>query len=401
MANYNVGISAAYDSEFGFQLFIGGTGVQLVAGDTLTFSASFNGYSGTASVSNFSSGVFTNTSNLSLTNGQSAVKTIKSGATLGSFSLTFSATAQSAQSKSFSVISSVDTTPNAFSFTDITDAAPSVLYNHNSFIVSGINAAATISISGNGAQFAVNNSTTGWRTTSTTVSNGDRVYVRMNSSSLYNTTVSTTLTIGGVSDVWSIKTVLDPGNGLLIPLGISSGGISASDIMGLFGGATFEIDKYYKGGGRVPNISQNAAIPTSGAIAFSNFYSSYSSLYFTKYPGGMFAGRDTGATPGGSLTLTSEDVSHYTIGYGPDMRDNIEVRHTILSSSFADANYSITPSNYTSWRSASRQLTFSANVSGTVDKEYNISVKVEIRHKLKPTYIISATFNMYLSFFGL
>jgi hypothetical protein len=42
-----------------------------------------------------------------------------------------------------------------------------------------------------------------------------------------------------------------------------------------FGGTVpHSLSEYYRGGGLVPNVSQNAAIPTSGAIAMGNFYGS-------------------------------------------------------------------------------------------------------------------------------
>ena len=51
--------------------------------------------------------------------------------------------------------------------------------------------------------------------------------------------------------------------------------ISIQTIVNEFGGtAPHSLNEYYRGGGLVPNIPQNAAIPTSGTIAMSNFYGS-------------------------------------------------------------------------------------------------------------------------------
>lgn len=53
----------------------------------------------------------------------------------------------------------------------------------------------------------------------------------------------------------------------------SSGVISLNDIQTEFGGTNpIGLDEYYRGGSNVPNITANNSIPTSGAIALSNFY---------------------------------------------------------------------------------------------------------------------------------
>lgn len=61
-----------------------------------------------------------------------------------------------------------------------------------------------ISISGNGGQYSINNGS--FTALSGTVNNGDTVVLRQATSSTGSTTASTTLTIGGVSDTWSVTT---------------------------------------------------------------------------------------------------------------------------------------------------------------------------------------------------
>lgn len=54
----------------------------------------------------------------------------------------------------------------------------------------------------------------------------------------------------------------------------ASGAISLGDIQTEFGGSNpASLDEYYRGGTYVPNIVSTQSIPTSGAIAMSNFYS--------------------------------------------------------------------------------------------------------------------------------
>lgn len=101
-----------------------------------------------------------------------------------------------------------DTTPNAFGFTDQTGVALNTPITSNAITVSGIDAAAPISISA-GGQYRINGGA--WTAVAGTVSNGDTVELQRTSSASNATGVDTPLTIGGVSDVWTITTVAGAG----------------------------------------------------------------------------------------------------------------------------------------------------------------------------------------------
>ncbi|MEE2001165.1 hypothetical protein QWY20_06835 [Alkalimonas sp. MEB108] len=88
-----------------------------------------------------------------------------------------------------------NTQPNAFSFTAQSDVEPGATVTSNSITVSGINAAATISIQ-NG-EYSVNNGD--FAAGSATVNNAAQIRVRHQASSQFATSQTTTLTIGGVS----------------------------------------------------------------------------------------------------------------------------------------------------------------------------------------------------------
>jgi hypothetical protein len=96
-----------------------------------------------------------------------------------------------------------DTTPDAFSFTDQTDVPLSTLITSNTITVAGINSSSPISITG--GQYSVNGGT--YTASAGTVNNGDTVSVRQTSSASFNTTTNATLTIGGVSDSFSVTTL--------------------------------------------------------------------------------------------------------------------------------------------------------------------------------------------------
>ncbi len=54
----------------------------------------------------------------------------------------------------------------------------------------------------------------------------------------------------------------------------SSGTITFAQLQTEFGGSNpISLNEYYRGGAYVPNITANNAVPTSGAISLSNFYS--------------------------------------------------------------------------------------------------------------------------------
>ena len=101
-----------------------------------------------------------------------------------------------------SVLIPPDTTPDVFSFAPITNAIASTLITSNVVTISGINAAAPISIVG--GEYAVGSAA--FTTAPSTVSNGQQVKVRRTASSASNGVASATLTVGGVSAIFTITT---------------------------------------------------------------------------------------------------------------------------------------------------------------------------------------------------
>lgn len=126
--------------------------------------------------------------------------TIGADGVLAGISDTFTSTTQAAPA---------DTTPDAFQFQDRTLLLPlPARYTSNVITISGINAPAPISVSGRAEpMYSVNGGP--FRSTAATVNNGDRVQLRTRYPAFdfrppYLTT-DTTLTVGGVSDTWTVK----------------------------------------------------------------------------------------------------------------------------------------------------------------------------------------------------
>lgn len=98
-----------------------------------------------------------------------------------------------------------DTTPDAFDFTAVTGADRSTLYVSNTVTISGINAPSPVTVSG--GQYRKNGGS--WTSTAGEVVNGDVLQVRGTSSASYLTPVNVTLTVGGVSDTFTITTAAE------------------------------------------------------------------------------------------------------------------------------------------------------------------------------------------------
>lgn len=115
-----------------------------------------------------------------------------------------------------------DTTPDAFSFTDVTGQTRGATVTSNTITVTGIDAATAISISGGDYRIGAG----GFTTSAGTVQNNDTVTVRAVASNSANAKVDVVLTIGGVADTFSVTTAA---SGLVVSEVMSS---SAATVTG-------------------------------------------------------------------------------------------------------------------------------------------------------------------------
>ncbi len=98
-----------------------------------------------------------------------------------------------------------DTTPDPFSFTDQTDVDRNQIIESNSLTLQGVDASTPISISV--GEYSIDGGA--FTNTDGNIDNGQSFTVRVTSASQLNTTVDATLTIGGVSDTFSVTTLAD------------------------------------------------------------------------------------------------------------------------------------------------------------------------------------------------
>lgn len=96
-----------------------------------------------------------------------------------------------------------DSTPNAFTFTDVVGSEVSTVNTSNTITVTGIDTTSAISITG--GTYSVNGGA--YTAVSGSVSNNDTVAVRVTSSASAFTDASAVLTIGGVSDTYTVKSL--------------------------------------------------------------------------------------------------------------------------------------------------------------------------------------------------
>lgn len=101
-----------------------------------------------------------------------------------------------------------DTTPDAFSFPPLNNAASNTNLGSNTIVVSGINTAAPISVSGHAsAKYSINGGA--FTNVAGNVSNGASVRLLLTSAQAAGGSVSATLNIGGTSGGWTVTTGTD------------------------------------------------------------------------------------------------------------------------------------------------------------------------------------------------
>jgi hypothetical protein len=114
----------------------------------------------------------------------------------------------------------IDLTPEPFVFNDLTGAVKSTVYESNVIFVDGITGGEVVDLTITGGEYATAGADAvfgAWASTATTVRDSDIVKVRTTSSATELTAVDVVLTIGGVSDTWTVTTEEDADPAVVIP----------------------------------------------------------------------------------------------------------------------------------------------------------------------------------------
>ena len=154
-----------------------------------------------------------------------------------------------------------DATPNAFSFTDVSGATVSTVHQHAPIVVAGINVPITALGTG-GLTFSVNG---GAFVTDATVVVGDSIVAWMTASANPGLTVSGALSLGTISDSWSITTVAETGVPAYFAVFAEHDGLTDwsqrdSALAGVADGKALTISLF----GMFDDTSENQRIITSG-----------------------------------------------------------------------------------------------------------------------------------------
>ncbi len=173
---------------------------------------------------------------------------------------------------------SADTTPDAFSFTPVTGAERDAQTVSESVTITGLSAAADVSISG--GEYSVDGGS--YSGSPGTVSDGQAVTVRVRASGEFSTDTLATLTVGGVSAEFRVTTIAAPTVRIEINADVrhTVGGIDAFDRR-----KYITIHSSHAGQDWFGNNSQSRSAPNASADLLTEFVETYD-VYF---------GRDTGA----------------------------------------------------------------------------------------------------------
>ncbi|MDC0506037.1 prepilin-type N-terminal cleavage/methylation domain-containing protein, partial [Candidatus Gracilibacteria bacterium] len=162
-----------------------------------------------------------------------------------------------------------DSTPDAFSFGEATDADVSTLYTSNPVTVTGINTSAAISISGVGGEYSINSTNdSAYTNAAGTVNDGDILRVRQTSASSDSTTTKITLNVGGVTGDYDVTTFTAD----TTPDAYNFTAISDADVSTLYtsnaitvSGLNTSVPITISGNGAEYSISDNIPVDATGA----------------------------------------------------------------------------------------------------------------------------------------
>lgn len=355
-------------------------------------------------VSPFNSNFWTNTANLTISEGSSGSRQVKAPPSSYTENGTLTVAGGGFTGTIFFAIREappppppVDPAkPDSFSINSVTNVSPNEIVQFNTISVTGNTTTATSRVSGGAQQ---RKSPTGtWTTSDLSVVAGDTIYLRATASSSFSTTTNYTLRIGNLSGTledydyetasFSITTGSDPSFGQTILFPITSGTISLGDIISFFhfpgnpspiGPQPAEnLGSYYRGGTYVPNVTGNSAIPTSGLIKLSDFYGSETRWYVTPPPA-FFRDQNTLSGPS-SFTLQFTLYNDlFGGGYAPDVGKRSQFKNGSPVIIWENNAGPLTLSGGSSTYTSNFSLTVSTTASANQEREIYGYIPIDAR----------------------
>jgi hypothetical protein len=198
--------------------------------------------------------------------------------------------------KAFTAAMPTGSPPSQFTFTDVTSATNSTLYTSNTITLSGMSGTLPVTITG--GQYSKNGGA--YTSVADTAVNGDTFAVQVTSSSSFSTAVNAALSVGSVSDTYTVTTAAASiGTPVEVGRGTAASGTSlviASEVVIPVGATVFVISSAFNSAN-----TNNSGDAKNGASYITGQY----------FSGG--AARTTGLC--GKTTVQVEIGDNFTINY--------------------------------------------------------------------------------------
>jgi len=412
MANHAFNVTTVRNTSTDYSISItpstsSGSPLTITEGDTVTFtwiSSVAGAPPSQLNFGNISTNTFTDGSLATLYSvGSSFTRTVKTGGTIpNADSCRVSTTGSGFSYWYLYRVSSIDTLPDNFSLgTDIVNANPLQTYYTDIVTITGINTPVTASAN-NGGLISKNN---GSYASSQTISNGDKIRVKIISNSSYSSTKVTSVTVGSRVVTFNVTTMASPAAGQIIPIGITSGNISIRDLSDLFGKPRYDVNvplsNYLKapGGTRVPDISQNSAVSSSLPLSLRSFLGSATSFYVSTYPANKIISYDT-TSQGGTFYLRWEVGVDWFLGFHPDVMNIAEYRYVVTETGSSTGVSASSAVAIGTWSNLNRDIQIGITVPSYVERRYQGQITIYARHPKAPTQVVSCTTNYWFEFYG-
>ncbi len=292
-----------------------------------------------------------------------------------------------------------DTYPDSFSFGDASNLNPKGLYS-KSVTISGINAPTPVSVSSslNAGLALMENGKI--KRIQNAVENGDVVTVYYNAPDDYDKSDTINVHIGSRSDAFTVRTKKWPEPEQVINFD-NSLPISLKDAGDFYGykGSHPRLTDYYRGGGLVPSIQQNAHIPTSGRIKLSDLEDSASALYFIYKPPSQRDMKNT-LDDAQTIALAWDFIDDYMVGYGNTAKD-IEYRYTVSrDDGLPDFKLISKSGSPGSWSEDNTWVSVRATCPRNTERAYRGTLHIHVKNKYDSSLYITANVSYDLIFYG-
>lgn len=294
---------------------------------------------------------------------------------------------------------SADATPDSFVLGDQSGLPPFLTCYSQVVFVSGLAVTVNASVVGGGAVMFKNALST--PLTSTTVTNGDRLHLKMTTPATAGAAVSCTLTVGSLSRTWTLtNSSASPANGIKIPLGGLP--VIGSNIIALFGGRydnwpkARNIAAYLRGSFYVPDIAENAGLPSTLPIRGQQFANTVQSFYKLGELAEAVLVVDSRWNPDTWVEFPPVDLSNY-IGYG-NARNNCDFKHIITRISGPSNTYVYTggadPTVFSPANKTAIVRVFVGRNQANMTAEYDVAMYAKFKYGAEPELVFTQRYKV-------